>query len=341
VNSYGPTEATIVATRYEVKAEEESEGEIAIGRVIENVQVYVLDEQQRAVPVGVWGELYIGGAGVGRGYWGQAEQTAERFVPNRYGSGGERVYRSGDVCRYRNDGELEYGWRVDEQVKVRGQRVELGEIEAALKEQAGVQGAVVRALRAGEGEQKIVAYVVRQGGVELSLNELRRRLGERLPAYMMPAAMVFLDHFPLTPSFKIDYRALPPPQQHDYQAEKGFVAPRSPVEEKLAQIWRDVLKIDRVGIHENFFELGGHSLLATRLISQVRKAFQTELPVRAVFEAPTVELFARQIQAAPAPPELVESIPIVPRGKRNLEQLLTELDGLSAEEVRSASYTKY
>jgi amino acid adenylation domain-containing protein len=317
MNSYGPTEATIVATRYEVK-EVEAGREIAIGRGIDNVQVYVLDEQQRAVPVGVWGELYIGGAGVARGYWERAELTAERFVPHPYGESGARLYRTGDVCRQRHDGELEYGWRLDQQVKVRGQRVELGEIETALGAQAGVQGAVVRALREAGSELKIVAYVVREPGAELTVAELRRRLGERLPAYMIPAAIVWLDRFPLTPTFKIDYRALPPPQLDQYAEERTVVPPRTAIEHEVAEIWRELLAVDQLSIHDNFFELGGHSLMLTRLASRIRKRFHLEIPLQSLFLAPTVAEIASAVlvrqfaQASSNVSQLVRDLEQVP-----------------------------
>jgi acyl carrier protein len=263
--------------------------------------------------------------------------TAERFVPDPYSTaGGARLYRTGDVCRYHGDGELEYGWRVDEQVKVHGQRLELGEVEAALSAQPEVRASVVRVVADAHGEQRIIAYVVLRSGVEVAAQELRRRVGERLPAYMIPA-IVFLKEFPLTASFKIDFRALPLPERCDYQAENYYVAPRSAIEEMLAGIWREMLRVDRVGIYDNFFELGGHSLLAIRLITQVRKAFGIELPVRVVFEAPTVEMFAKKIEETSVtaqPP--TKTIRVIPRGDRNLEQLLKELEGLSTEEVRSA-----
>jgi amino acid adenylation domain-containing protein len=295
INSYGPTEATIVATRYEVR-EEERGREVAIGRAIENVQVYVLDEQLRAVPIGVWGELYIGGAGVGRGYWGRAELTAERFVPHPYSeAGGERLYRTGDVCRYRGDGELEYGGRLDQQVKLRGQRIELGEVEAALSEQAGVRASVVRTMADARGEHRLVAYVVLETGAALTATELRQRVGERLPGYMIPAAIVFLDHFPVTSSFKIDYRALPLPEQTQHADERTLTLPRTPLEQELAAIWRELLNVDQLSVHDNFFVLGGHSLMLTRLASRIRKNFQIEIPLQALFVAPTITEMASTI----------------------------------------------
>ena len=287
INSYGPTETTIVATRYEVTGGE-SGREVPIGRAIENVQVYVLDEQLRAVSIGVWGELYIGGAGVGRGYWGRADLTGERFVPHSYSEGGERLYRTGDICRYRSDGELEYGGRLDQQVKLRGQRIELGEIEAALSDQAEVRASMVRAVADARGEQRIVAYVVLESGAALTATELRQRVGECLPGYMIPAAIVFLDHFPVTSSFKIDYRALPLPEQTQHAEERTLIQPRTPLEQELAAIWRELLNVDQLSVHDNFFVLGGHSLMLTRLASRIRRNFQIEIPLQALFVAPTI-----------------------------------------------------
>src|SRR5215207_2311202 len=267
-NLYGPTEATIDASAW--RADES--GRVTIGRPIKNAQMYVVDEGFNPVPVGVAGELLIGGEGLARGYLNRPELTAEKFIPNPFGEdGGGRLYRTGDLVRYLAEGELEYLGRIDHQVKVRGFRIELGEIEAALESVESVKQAVVVAREEG-GESRLVAYVVGEGGAELGVGELRAQLRERLPEYMVPSAFVSLGEMPLTPNGKVDRRALPEPDgQRGGRGEADYVAPRTPTEELLAGIWSSVLRAERVGIEDNFFELGGHSLLATQLMSRVRE----------------------------------------------------------------------
>jgi acyl-coenzyme A synthetase/AMP-(fatty) acid ligase len=253
INEYGPTETVVGCSIYEVKGGERVAGGVPIGRPIGNVQMYVVDEWGELVAEGVTGEIVIGGAGVGRGYVGRAWETAERFRPDGYsGVSGARVYHSGDVGRYRADGELEYVGRRDEQVKLRGYRIELGEVEAVLREHSEVSEAVV-IMRAEGGDQQLVAYVV---GGEAGAVELREYLRERLPEYMAPSAIVRLAELPLTANGKVDRRALPAPERRAIAA--GYVGPRSPVEETVAGIWANVLGVEKVGIHDNLFELGGH-----------------------------------------------------------------------------------
>ncbi|HYR08361.1 MAG TPA: amino acid adenylation domain-containing protein, partial [Longimicrobium sp.] len=285
VNEYGPTEATVWSTAYRCPpdaAGAAGAAVIPIGGPIPNARAYVVDGHGRPVPVGVAGELWVGGAGVTRGYLGRPGLTAERFVPDPFsGEAGARLYRTGDRVRWRADGAIEYLGRLDHQVKVRGFRIELGEIEAVLRGHESVADCVVVA-RADAGEQRLVAYVV--GGVEAA--ELRAHLRESLPEYMVPSAFVFLDALPLTPNGKLDRKALPAPE---YAANADrYVAPRTPVEEVLAGIWAEVLRLERVGVTESFFDLGGHSLLATRVVSRIRDVFAIELPLRAIFEGPTV-----------------------------------------------------
>jgi acyl-coenzyme A synthetase/AMP-(fatty) acid ligase len=283
-NMYGPTETTVWSVCGAV-----GERGVKLGRGIENTQVYVLDGEMEPVPVGVWGELYIGGAGVGRGYWGRAELTAERFVPDGYGAElGGRLYRTGDICRYQWDGELEYQGRQDEQVKVRGQRIELGEIEAALNKVTGVKESVVVVGADEQGEPRIIGYVVSAAGSEVKGAELRAALRQSLPEHMVPTVFVSLGALPLTGNGKIDRRALPAVVGQGGESAASYVAARTPVEELMAGIWREVLHLEQVGVHDNFFDLGGHSLLATRIMSRVRNAFAVQLPLRAIFEAPTV-----------------------------------------------------
>jgi len=278
VNGYGPTEATVVATTSDVV---DAKGrEIKIGRPFSNVEVYVLDQQLEPAPVGVAGELYIGGAGVARGYVKCPDETAERFVPHPYSAcGGERLYRTGDLVRYREDGELEYIGRRDEQVKLRGYRIELGEIEAVVESHPDVRQALVMV----RDEQQLVAYVVAEswlGSEHEMVAELRPFLRERLPEYMVPQRWVMLDQVPLTASGKIDRERLPAPAS---QRELEWDGEARPVEELVAGIWSEVLKLEAVGRDENFFDLGGHSLLATQVISRVRRVFGVEVALRRLF----------------------------------------------------------
>ena len=293
-NLYGPTECTVDATVCRLR---EGSAQPSIGRPITNTRVYVLDAGLRPVPAGVAGELYIGGASLARGYLKRPELTAERFVPDPFtGEAGARLYRTGDLARYRPDGEIEFLGRVDHQVKVRGFRVELGEVEAALRGQEGVREAVAAVCEDGAGEKNLVAYVVANRGRTLSLGEMRNSLQEKLPEYMLPSTLVVLDALPLTRNGKVDRRALPAPEHARSESGKTYAAPRTPVEEVLAEIWAQVLRLERVGIDDNFFDLGGHSILATQLISRVRKAFRAEIPLRLLFEQPTIYGLAEGVE---------------------------------------------
>jgi acyl carrier protein len=269
--------------------------------------------------------LYIGGVHLARGYLNQPGITAEKFIPNPFGNEtGTRLYKTGDLARYLPDGNIKYLGRIDSQVKVHGFRIELGEIEAVLAEHEQVQEAVVIA-RAAAGDTRLVAYVIApEAQAPPSARELRAHLKEKLPDYMVPSIFVWLDEMPLTPSGKVDRRALPEPAQLRPEIEPEFVAPRTPAEELLAEMWARVLKLERIGIHDNFFELGGHSLLATQLISQVRKVFRVELPLRVLFEEPTVSGLLKEIARAWGGMETVEEI----------ARTLKEIDELSEETVK-------
>ncbi|HMC07779.1 MAG TPA: amino acid adenylation domain-containing protein, partial [Actinomycetota bacterium] len=294
-NVYGPTETTIWSTAERV---EEVGSTVSIGRPIANTSVYVLDARLQPVPRGARGELYIGGRGVARGYLDRPELTAERFVPDPFGDEpGARMYRTGDLARYRSDGRLECGGRVDHQLKLRGFRIEPGEIEAELRAHPEVRDCVV-VVREEHADRRLVAYVVGRAEGRTPAAELRRLLESRLPAHMVPSAFVTLPALPRTPNGKVDRRALPAPGLDSTGRAGADVPPRSPVEEVVAGIWREALGLERVGIHENFFHLGGHSLLATRVVSRLRDTFRTELPLRTLFEKPTVAGLAMHIEAA-------------------------------------------
>ncbi len=293
VNAYGPTETTVCAT---LAVWEGGERRPPIGKPIANTRVYVLDERMQPAPVGVPGELYIGGIGLARGYLNRPGLTAERFVPDPFGSTeGARLYRTGDVGRWLPDGRLEYIGRADHQVKVRGFRIELGEIEAVLACHPQVSACAVLAREDTPGERRLVAYVVGRDGQAPAVADLRALLQERLPDYMVPSAFVIRDALPLTVSGKVDRRALPPPGEARPDLVREYVAPRTPLEEALASAWAEALHVDRVGVHDNFFELGGHSLLATQLAARLRKVVGVEVPVRAFFAGPTVAHLARYL----------------------------------------------
>jgi amino acid adenylation domain-containing protein/thioester reductase-like protein len=297
VNTYGPTEATVVATTYEPGPDEAVGDRMPIGRPIGNTALYVLDAEGGPMPVGLAGELYIGGAGVARGYLGRPEATAERFVPDPFGTApGGRLYRTGDLARYRHDGNVEFLGRADAQVKVRGFRVEPGEIEAALRECPGVRDAAVVVREDRPGDRRLVAYVASGAASAPTVAEARAFLQQRLPDYMIPATFVALEALPLTGTGKIDRRALPQPEGARPDLGSEFVAARTPLEKELVRIWSGVLGVDRIGVHDNFFELGGHSLQAVQMISRVREAIHVELPLPALFEAPTVAQLAQVVE---------------------------------------------
>ncbi len=293
-NLYGPTEAAVDVTAWACKRSNER-GKVPIGRPIANLRMYIMEEEEEVAAVGVGGELRIGGVGVGRGYLNGADLTAERFVPNAIGEGeGSRVYRTGDVCRYGEEGEIEYVGRADQQVKVRGQRIELGEVEAVIMGKEGIRQCAVEVREEEGGKKGLVAYVVVAAEGEVSSEELRSHIREKLPEYMVPSWIVELSEMPLTPNGKVDRKALPAPTIGADSVESR--EPGTPVEEIVAGIFEEVLRREEVGVEENFFEMGGHSLLATQVVSRVREALQVELPLRAVFESPTVEGLAERVE---------------------------------------------
>ena len=302
VNMYGITETTVHVTYRPISAADldTMPGSSPIGRPIPDLALYVLDRHLQPVPPGVPGEIYVGGAGVARGYLRRPALTAERFVPDPFGSTpGARLYRSGDLARYRPDGELEYLGRADHQVKIRGHRVELGEIEAALARDPSVREAVVVARPGPAGDTRLVAYLVGKDGVEPSAPALRESLKAELPPYMLPSAFVTLSALPLTPNGKVDRKALPAPEGDRPDLGKASVPPRNPTEAAVAAIWAEVLGMPKVGVLDDFFELGGHSLLALQVIGRLDDAFGRAVTLRDLFEGPTIAAIAARLDADP------------------------------------------
>jgi amino acid adenylation domain-containing protein len=297
VHVYGPTETTTFATWHHVTAVPPTARTVPIGRPIANTRIYILDRWGQPAPLGVPGEICIGGAGVARGYLNRSELTAERFVADPFADAPDaRMYRTGDLARYRPDGEVEFLGRLDDQVKLRGFRIELGEIEAALAEHPAVRQAVAMLRQDTPDDKRLVAYIVAANPPADLLHQLRSHLVETLPRHMAPSAFVILDRLPLTPNGKVDRKALPAP--HRSGAEADYVAPRTPTEEIVAGIWAEALGLERIGAEDNFFDLGGHSLLATKTLSVLRERTGVDLPVSMIFESPTPATLAERIDVA-------------------------------------------
>jgi len=330
-NLYGPSEATVYSTA--ARLDKGDPRSPAIGRPITGTRAYVLDRAMQPVPIGIPGELYLRGAGLARGYLRQPDATAEKWVPNPFfpaglpspgdraggagrGAGGEgpsRLYRTGDLVRLRADGNLDFLGRIDHQVKVRGFRIELGEIETALRLLPGVRAAAV--LVCGEGSERSLAAFV-TGAPDLTATDLRENLAKRLPAHMVPSSFAILDALPLSPNGKVDRKALGRLDPGTGEQEADWIAPRGPVEEVLAAVWSEVLGRERIGARDSFFELGGHSLLAMRTLSRVRATLGADLPLRALFDAPTLEALARRIETARGA-GASSAPPLVPRDGRD------------------------
>jgi amino acid adenylation domain-containing protein len=332
INAYGPTEITVCATLHLCAAD--ASGDPPIGRPIANTRIYVLDSDGQPLPIGVAGELHIGGTGVARGYLNRPQLTAERFLPDPFSAESDaRMYRTGDLARWLPDGNLEYIGRADFQVKIRGFRIELGEIEAALRGFDGIREAVVLAREDSPGEKRLVAYVTIAGsgkvaggiavadGVDVADNvdfaalpaTLKTHLQSSLPSHMVPAAFVVLESLPLTPNGKLDRKALPAPEADAY-ATGAYAPPKGPVEEALAELWSELLGIEQVGRHDDFFALGGHSLLAIRLLSELDQAFGVRLPVGAVFLRPTLSELAEAVGDSRLAEEAAALVPLRPEG---------------------------
>jgi amino acid adenylation domain-containing protein len=347
LNLYGSAEVAADVTCHEVSDEDLRAGSISIGRAIANTQVYILDGDRNPVPMGVRGEIYVGGDNLARGYWRRPELTAQRFVENPIApEGSARLYRTGDLGRFRASGDIEYLGRVDDQVKIRGVRIELGEIEAALVGHSGVREAVVAAREDVTGEKRLVAYYTASdpNGPTIEARELRAHLSSQLPDYMVPAAYVRMYRMPLTANGKLDSKALPMPEG-DAHAVRGYEAPKGEIEKRLVEIWADVLKVERVGREDNFFELGGHSLLAMRVMARVRHSFDLELPMRCLFDEPTIAALADEIQRVQAlglKGHSLKGHSLMARGRASSvppaasrEALLSQLDKLSPDEAQT------
>ncbi|WP_157499110.1 non-ribosomal peptide synthetase, partial [Lysobacter sp. Root604] len=325
VHCYGPTETTTFASTHEIVELDAQARSVPIGRPIGNTRIYVLDASGEPAPVGVTGELYIGGDGVARGYLNQPALTAERFVRDRFSADPQaRMYRTGDLGRWGEDGTLEFQGRNDFQVKIRGFRIELGEIEARLTACAGVREAVVLAREDVPGEKRLVAYWLAEAGAQISAAELRLQLSAQLPEYMLPSALLMLEAFPLTPNGKLDRRALPAPDGVSLSV-RAYEAPDGEVEEALAGIWRELLQVERIGRHDHFFELGGHSLLLIRLVMKIQERFGVELPLPVLFETPILHQQADRIVEAE----------LALYDEQMTSEMDAALEGLTAEQLRS------
>lgn len=335
INGYGPTENTTFSCCFRVPDDWEGASSVPIGRPISNSQAYILDAYLNPAPIGVSGELYVGGDGLGNGYLNRPDFTAERFIQSPFEINGERkcLYRTGDLARWLADGNIEFLGRADEQIKIRGFRVEPGEIAAALKQHAGVDEALVMA-EGGKGRPKVlVAYIVARNGILPGAEALRAHAESKLPSYMVPARYFFLDQFPLTANGKIDRRALPKSNDEPSDAGQSLHRPKTHDEVQMARIWEELLERKEIGIRDDFFHLGGNSLLAMQVISRIAKSFQIEVPVRMLFEGPTIAAMVAAVEecrSRPASPPLIQRMP-----RDRAAELLARLDTLSETELES------
>ncbi len=317
VNTYGPTETSVIVSSYEPEETEGLPAVLPIGRPIANTKIYILSKCLQPLPAGIAGDLYVSGPGLARGYLNRPESTAEKFVADPFSSEpGARMYKTGDLAKYLPNGEIEFAGRTDDQVKIRGYRVELEEIEAVLGAHKGVHEVVVTARENSSGEKSLVAYLVPSREQVPTASELRTYLKQKLPAYMVPAAVVLLEAMPKTPNGKVDKRALPAPKAADFAATQEYVPPSNELESKLASIWEIVLDKRPVGIRDNFFELGGHSLLAARLMHRIEQQLGERLPLAALLQAPTIEQLARAMSRGEESSVWSSLVPLQPEGSR-------------------------
>jgi amino acid adenylation domain-containing protein/FkbH-like protein len=313
INGYGPTESTTFACCYPVSGVGQPHSSLPIGKPISNTTVYVLTADLEPLPVGVTGELYIGGDGLARGYVNRVERTAEKFIPNPFGDEpGERLYKTGDLARYRTDGNIEFLGRKDHQVKVRGFRIELGEVEAVLRQHPSVQDVAVTARESAHGDRRLIAYVVVNKEAAISQDDLRSFLKRKLPEHMLPSSLMILDSLPLSPNGKVNRSALPAPADDASESTGLLVRSMTYIEELLSEVWADVLDVKRVSIKDNFFDLGGHSLLATQVISRVRNIFKIDMPLQGLFQSQDLEDFARSAEAAIKTGQPMSAPPLAP-----------------------------
>jgi len=358
-NHYGPSESHAASAYLLTEEPQHWPALPPIGKPVANIELFVLDRHLQLVPVGVPGELYIGGRGLARGYIARPDLTAERFVPNPFvatrciassgaspsspssGQPGERLYKTGDQVCYLPDGNLQFLGRLDQQVKIRGFRIEPGEIEVILSRHPAVQDAVIQVREDVPGEKRLVAYVVTKQNISPPTGiQLRQFLQKHLPDYMVPAHFVLLDALPLNASGKVDRHALPVPLESNAAREDNYQAPRTPLEEQIAAIWREVLHLEKVGVYDNFFSLGGHSLLATQIVARIRSTFAVEMPLNMLFEAPSVAALAEYLEQARQQPqsgfdEEALRIPVLDRGGGDVDQLIAMLEQLSPEEAQA------
>ena len=298
INGYGPTENTTFSCCQILTKDTTIDGTVPIGHPISNTRVYVMDDFQQLIPLGVKGELLLGGDGLAWGYLNQPAMTAEKFIPDPTNTTlGARLYRTGDQVRWRREGTLEFIGRLDNQIKIRGFRIELGEIETVLQEHPNISKAIVLYHKDIPGIPRLVAYVLPASEEHLTPNNFRNYLKAKLPAYMVPATFILLKELPLNPNGKIDKRALPLPNEVIQPDQTPFVAPKTEIEKQLASIWQDVLEITCIGIQDNFFDLGGHSLMATQMVSRIRKKWSIDLKLTTFFESPTIQQLSEGIEA--------------------------------------------
>jgi amino acid adenylation domain-containing protein len=317
IDLYGPTEDTT----YSTVCIRQLGAKASIGTPIANTQIYILDKHLQPVPIGVSGEIHIGGDGLARGYLNRPELTAEKFIADPFSEdSGSRLYKTGDLARYQPDGTIEFLGRIDHQVKLRGFRIELGEIEAVLETYPGINKAVATVREDQPGDKRLIAYLTHAQLEHSNVDALRLFLKEKLPDYMVPSAFVFLDKLPLTPNGKLDRKALPAPDQTRPEFEQVYVPPRSPIEEIVAALWQEVLAIEPIGIYDNFFALGGYSLLAMQVMVRLNRQFQIEVPLHLLFEEPTIAGLSLQLEALQSqtnPKPIASPIRALPRKRKN------------------------
>jgi aspartate racemase len=336
INMFGQTETTGIVSLYKIPDRYDGGGIVSTGRPIANTQIYILDSDLCPVPVGVSGELHIGGSHISRGYFNRPGLTAEKFIPDRFSMRpGMRLYRTGDIGYYLPDGNIKFLGRIDHQVKVNGIRIELEEIEKVLLSHPSVRDAVVVARQDSAGNNRLVAYVVAGAAPYIVVSDLRGYLKQRLPEYMIPSNFIMLDELPLTPNGKLDRGSLPVVEVGGENSAIPFAPPSNSVEETVAKIWAEVLELEQVGVNHNFFELGGHSLSAMLIMSRLREVFKVDLPLRKLFDDPTIAGLALAISESKKPlaDKADSGIQPLPRGAKNIDKLIMDLDHFSEEEM--------